>query len=156
MENELMTWLLSDPTIAAEIGLDRRIFPLKVPGQETRSAISFQRISTDPGFHLKGPDGLVQARLQVNCWGGEDTALPYGTARRLADAVKLKFDPQVTASKARPYPLTLGDYVIRNVRWLDEEDSFEGKVVDRDEMPDDIGVRLEFSVWYTEPATLPS
>ncbi|MDZ7906335.1 MAG: DUF3168 domain-containing protein [Cypionkella sp.] len=45
-------------------------------------AIALHGISGAENYHLKGPDGLLQARVQVDCW-----AMSYGSAKALSRAV---------------------------------------------------------------------
>lgn len=46
-------------------------------------AIVLHRVDGQPDYHLQGPSGLVQSRVQVDCW-----ALSYGDAKRAARAVE--------------------------------------------------------------------
>ncbi|MGR3452880.1 DUF3168 domain-containing protein [Pseudooceanicola sp.] len=80
MEEELRALLLADSGVTA-LASDRVNFGAHPQG-EPLPAVVLNTISGAEGYTLSGPDGLLQARVQVDVY-----ALTYGDAKRLARAV---------------------------------------------------------------------
>lgn len=76
--------LAEEPTIAALVG--DRIFPLFVPLVETEEfpALTYQLVSLTRSRHLRGPNGLARARVQITC-----ISRNTDDADALADAVRV-------------------------------------------------------------------
>jgi hypothetical protein len=144
IENELRTYLTTSSTVARLAG--EHVRPLRLPVTYDGPGITFQRISSNPIGHLNGQSGLVEIRMQINCWGGEGSDLPYANAKELAEAVKEKLDPK-TGSQ-RPWPRFLGAYEVENARLIDEQDIIEPSKDASDRA--DFGVSMDFSIWYQE------
>lgn len=85
LRKALRAFLLDDAAVyAAVIGSDRaRIFPARLPQNETRPSVVFQEITSTDEYHFEGSTGLVQSRMQIVCW-----ALNQEAASHLADLVK--------------------------------------------------------------------
>ena len=75
--------LLADPAVV--LLADERIFTLLAPQGERRPCIVFTRVSELEGATLAGPDGLVETRVQLDCW-----AETPDEASALAEAVRAR------------------------------------------------------------------
>jgi hypothetical protein len=64
-----------------------RIYPMEIPQGAVMPAIAYQRISTFRPGSLRGPVGLADPRIQVDCWA--DT---YAVAKAVAQAVRQSLD----------------------------------------------------------------
>lgn len=76
--------LLSDAAILAAVTTSgvSRIFPGILPQGETRPSVVQNLITEGSGYHMRGDDGLIQVRVQVDCW-----ALTQDLAVNLANLV---------------------------------------------------------------------
>lgn len=74
-----------------------------------KGSLVLHRIDGSPDYHLTGPSGLVESRVQADCWG-----LSYAAAKALARAVEAKL------SAAR---FTRGAIRFDAILILDERDS---------------------------------
>jgi len=63
-----------------------RVYQLKLPQAPTLPAIRVQLVTDVPGHHLRGPDGLLRSRVQVDAYVAE-SGDAYTTADGLAKAV---------------------------------------------------------------------
>lgn len=85
MEAALLAKLLA--TVGVTALSDSRINWSRRPQGETipanKGAIVLHRIDGFPDYHTLGPSGLVESRVQVDCWG-----LSYKAAKSLARAVE--------------------------------------------------------------------
>jgi hypothetical protein len=113
-----------------------RIYPIQAPQNVTKPYITYQRISTERDYTLGGPDGLVNAILQVDCWAATNDA-----ARSLADAVRLAFDD---------YRGTSSSVVIQGTFLHNDFDNWEQELAGGEPLLH--RVTLEFSAWYEETA----
>jgi Protein of unknown function (DUF3168) len=84
-EEILVARLKASPQVTALVG--SRIYPMVIPQGVVMPAIAYQRISTVRPGSLRGPSGIADPRLQVNCWA--DT---YGTAKTVAEEVRQSLD----------------------------------------------------------------
>ena len=64
-----------------------RVYTLKLPDSPTYPAIRVQLSDEQQRKHLRGPDGLTRARVQVDAYVREGSSDPYGTLHAIADAV---------------------------------------------------------------------
>jgi len=81
----LRAYLLDDAAIAAIVG--SRVHPLVLPQGDTGPSIVYSRISAVGDHHMSAASGLVQTRLQLDCW-----AASLDNAAALADLVKQRLD----------------------------------------------------------------
>ena len=77
--------LLSLSPVTALVG--SRVYQLKLPQKPTLPAIRVQQISEADEHHLRGRDGVVRTRIQVDAYAHESAADPYATATAVAAAV---------------------------------------------------------------------
>ena len=104
IEPAIVTLALADPATAALIGT--RIFPLLLPDDCQKPAVSYRLVSTLDQNTLDGPLGLVQVRLQIDSWGDA-----YADAKNVAQALYNLLDD---------YTGTVGTVAIANI-WRDAE-----------------------------------
>lgn len=64
-----------------------RVYTLKLPDTPTYPALRVQLIDDPQGKHLRGPNSLTRARVQVDAYVKEGSTDPYGTLHAIADAV---------------------------------------------------------------------
>jgi len=81
MEAALIAKLLATAGITALVG--QRISWSRRPQGEALPAIVLHRIDGAPDYHLTGASGIVESRVQVDCWGAS-----YGSAKAVARAVE--------------------------------------------------------------------
>lgn len=65
--------------------VDSRIYPMLAPQGERGPLIVVTRVSENEEPVLKGPSGLLQSRVQIDCWGPTPDA-----ASALAEAVRAR------------------------------------------------------------------
>lgn len=82
MEEALIGFMLSDAPLKALVG--DRIDWQKRPQGDALPSISMQRVSGVRDYAMQGPTGLVQSRVQVDCWG-ETYASALAVARAARD-----------------------------------------------------------------------
>lgn len=87
MEAALIAKLLASTGITALTST--RINWLRRPQGETIPAIVLHRIDGQPDYHHAGPSGLVESRIQIDCWAGS-----YKSAKAVARAVDAAFSGQ--------------------------------------------------------------
>ncbi len=58
--------LAADPALSALVG--QRIYPGSAPQGAVRPYVTFFSVSTSPGAHMLGGDGLAEVRLQLDIW----------------------------------------------------------------------------------------
>lgn len=107
MEAALLARLLATAGITALVS--QRINWSRRPQGETLPAIVLHRIDGAPDYHLTGASGLVESRVQVDCWGSS-----YGSAKTVARQV------EAAVSGAR---FTQGSIRFDAILILDERDS---------------------------------
>ena len=81
MEAALIAHLLAQIGITNIVG--RRITLGRRAQGGTLPAIVLHRIDGQPDYHLTGPSGLVESRVQVDCWSND-----YAGAKAAARAVE--------------------------------------------------------------------
>ncbi len=67
MEKALIGFMLTDTALAALVG--NRIDWQKRPQGDALPSISLQRVSGGRDYSMQGATGLVQSRVQIDCWG---------------------------------------------------------------------------------------
>ena len=87
MEYALIAKLLATVGITGITGT--RINWSRRPQGEALPAIVLHRIDGAPEYHLQAPSGLVESRVQVDCWGDD-----YVAAKDLARAVETAISGQ--------------------------------------------------------------
>lgn len=80
MEAALIARLLATAGVSALVS--NRINWSRRPQAEALPAIVLHRIDGSPDYHTQGPSGLIESRVQVDCWGAS-----YGAAKALARAI---------------------------------------------------------------------
>lgn len=103
-----------------------RIYPMQAPQTAVLPLVTYQRISTVRPGSLRGPVGLADPRIQVDCW-----AESYGTVKALADQVRHALDGYAGSGVIA---LILGEHDL-----LDDEGRRHR-------------VSQDYSVWVTEEA----
>lgn len=90
-EADLYAHLHGDSSITAQVST--RIYPVKMPQNATRPAITYQTISGDPMTDLDSADGdLLAVRVQIDCW-----AETYTAAAALGEAVRTRLKTAATS-----------------------------------------------------------
>lgn len=74
--------------VALATSAGSRIYMLKLPQNPTLPAVRVQRIGNVQEQHLRGPQGTVVTRVQVDAFVSETAADPYSTLADLVEAVK--------------------------------------------------------------------
>lgn len=110
-----------------------RIFRLKLGQKPTLPALLVQLISEPKGHHLRGPDGAVRARVQVDVYVSESVADPLGSVDTIGQAVTDALDGQV---------FTVGDVRVTGALQMDRRSEYE---------PPDLRLlreRQDYVVWW--------
>lgn len=81
MEAALLARLLAATALKALVST--RINWSRRPQGEGLPAVVLHRIDGAPDYHTAGPSGLVESRIQVDCWGAS-----YGAAKAVARQVE--------------------------------------------------------------------
>lgn len=80
-------WLKTRTAVTALVPA-ARIYQLKLPQTPTLPAIRVQLIANPKTYHLRGPQGLERARVQIDVYVSETMPPdPYGKAGEIADAI---------------------------------------------------------------------
>lgn len=85
MQEDLTAFLLADTAIAALLGGGDRLYWNLIEQGKPNPAAVIYLISGVPDYHMAGPSGLVESRVQIDCRGA--TA---AEAKQLYDAIRLK------------------------------------------------------------------
>lgn len=107
MEAALIARLLATAGLTALVST--RINWSRRPQAEALPAIVLHRIDGGRDYHLTGPSGIIESRVQVDCW-----AASYGSAKAVARAV------ETTLSGAR---FIQGAIRFNTIHVVDERDS---------------------------------
>lgn len=67
MESEIITYILEDAATLALIGT--RLTVINLPSNPILPAATIRTVSTTEQYGLDGPLGLIQVRLQIDCYG---------------------------------------------------------------------------------------
>ena len=100
MEAALITKMLATAGVTALS--ETRINWLRRPQGEGLPAIVLHRIDGAPDYHTEGPSGLVESRVQVDCWGAS-----YSAAKALARAVDTALSGQAFVQGAIRFDVIL-------------------------------------------------
>lgn len=82
MEEALIGFMLANPALVLLV--ETRIDWQKRPQGDTLPSISMQRVSGVRDYAMQGATGLVQSRVQIDCWG-ETYASTLAVARAVRD-----------------------------------------------------------------------
>lgn len=110
MEEAIIARLLGDAGVLVLVG--NRVFPVSRPQGSALPAATVMRISGAPIMDDGGESGLLDARIQIDCWGAT-----YTSAKLLARAV-------LTSLSA--FRGTVGSTEFENIELDTERDSREG------------------------------
>lgn len=80
MEEALVAYLLANAGLTALVG-DRINWSTRPQGSIV-PALALTKVGGVRGYTMRGPDGLIEARVQVDCWGRT-----FGEAKRASRAV---------------------------------------------------------------------
>jgi hypothetical protein len=100
MEAALMAKLLASASITALVST--RINWSRRPQGSALPCIVLHRIDGTPDVHHGGASGLVQSRVQVDCWGAS-----YGAAKAIARAVETAVTAQTFTQGAIRFDVIL-------------------------------------------------
>lgn len=115
----------------------RRIYPLMLKQGQKQPSIVYSRVSNVGDHHMRGPSGLSQPRVQIDCWA--DT---LNGAASLADQVKNRLDGfrgTVSFGSASPQDTVdiLGAF-------------FDGEREDYDDAAKMYRVSRDYFIWFRE------
>jgi Protein of unknown function (DUF3168) len=65
----IVYWLKADPALAALVGT--RIYQVHLPQSPSYPAVLVQSVSEPVTYHARGPNNLVQTRIQVDSYASE-------------------------------------------------------------------------------------
>lgn len=102
MEASLIAKLLATAGVTALVG--QRINWSRRPQGQALPAIVLTRVSGLPDVHHAGASGLVESRVQVDCWGAS-----YGSAKAVARAVEAAVTAQTFTQGAIRFDVILVD-----------------------------------------------
>lgn len=99
-EEAVVTQLLDTPEVRAVVGT--RVYQLMLPQKPTLPAIRVQLVDEPEMYHLRGPDNMTRARVQVDCYFAA-VGDAYDLATNLAEHVNtaLVYQPWNTTSPNR-------------------------------------------------------
>ena len=100
MEANLIAKLLATAGVTALVST--RINWSRRPQGSALPAIVLHRIDGAPDYHHAGASGLVQSRVQVDCW-----AVSYGAAKAIARAVETAVTAQTFTQGATRFDVIL-------------------------------------------------
>lgn len=86
MEADLMAYLLADSGLMALVKAEAqvaRVHWLQAPQGVAKPYVTLQRISGLRDTPMDGPSGIVESRVQIDCYG-----LKYGDAKAVARAIE--------------------------------------------------------------------
>lgn len=72
-----------------------RTYQVRLPETPTLPAVRVQLISEPHDHHLRGADGALRARVQVDIFVSDEAADPYGSLQSISAAVMAALDGQV-------------------------------------------------------------
>ena len=106
MEEALRTLLAADAGVAGAVGT--LVFWVEAPQSVNADFINLHLVSGVPDIAMQGPTGLVESRVQVDCW-----AATYSAAKTIGRAVK---------AAVNGYRGDIGSISIRLIRIAGERD----------------------------------
>ena len=131
MEEALVAFLLADAALAALVV--KRINWQTRPQGEALPAIVLQRVSGVRDYAMAGPTGLVESRVQVDCWG-KTHASALAVARRVR-ALLSGLRTEVSGTQLQ------GTFVLLE-RHSFEKESDGAQALHR--------VMMDFQIWHSE------
>ena len=112
LEEGLSTFLRANAAIVAV--LSTRSYPVRLPQNVPLPAASYRRSGTSPEV-LLDEDGLHRAIIEIAVWDAE-----YLNAKSVALVVR---------NELRRVENDLGGWVVRNVSWINEEDTYDEEAI---------------------------
>lgn len=131
MEEALVAFLLADAALAGLVAT--RITWQSRPQGEALPAVTLQRVSGARDYHMQGPSGLVQSRVQVDCWGAT-----YASALAVSRAVR----SLLSGIRTETGGIELQGAFIDGERHDFEKDGNAAQAFHR--------VMIDFQVWHSE------
>jgi Protein of unknown function (DUF3168) len=136
IRSALRRFLLADPAIAAIVGTNNRIYPVRLPQGQRLPSIVYSRVSGMGDHHMQGASGLSSPRFQIDAW-----APTIDEAANLADLVQERID-----GYRGPMPNTgspADDVEVQGVFLDNERDDYQSDI-------DMNRVSRDYIVWYEE------
>jgi hypothetical protein len=114
--------LLADVTLAALVGT--RVYMLKLPQKPTLPAVRVQLITEPRGYQLRGEDGAVRSRVQVDAYQYETATDPYDSVSDVADAASTALSGHRFTDAGSPVSLEVTGAFRQSRRVLYEAEEF--------------------------------
>lgn len=130
IEESLVAYLLADASISALVS--DRIHWGRIEAPALAPYVIMQKISAPRGYHMLGSDGLVESRIQVDCF-----AVTYLSAKSVARAIETRLSG---------FRGTQATTDFKAAFLQDERDT----IIDDDAPADLMGVSLDFTIWHKE------
>lgn len=135
IEAAIRDHLVADAGVFAIAGT--RGYQLKLPQEPTLPAFRVQLISDPRSYHMRGPNKLCRARIQIDAYGEESARPdPYATTNSLALAIEAVLSGKVFIA---------GSPIECKVTGAKQEDRRVG--YESEELRQ-IRVSLDYTVWY--------
>jgi len=132
MEDSFLALVRADVSVADILGA--RIHWVRRPqDQDALPACVLQRITGLPGYHTKGPDGLVKSRVQIDVWGETYTSCK-AAARSIISAIS-GYSGEVSGTKFQ------GIFIDGNRDMPDEDNDANNRL---------FRVSIDALIWHTE------
>lgn len=141
MESDLQAWLLADAGVAAAIG--DRLYRLVAAQGAVRPYAVMATLAAAPQRTLAGPTGEAVARLQLTCWGSEETAAGLADAEAARDALRTALRALEADILSYRRPRTIGTTRIRDVSDESDQELYDDEIRQPRRM-------IEFTVRYEE------
>jgi len=130
IRSALRQFLLDDPIVSGLVN-GNRIFPVRLPQDETRVSVVYFAASETGDYHMQGDSGLGQTRIQVDSW-----------AERPDQAVELANAVYDRLSGARATVTVGSDFVdIKGIFLANKRDLY-------DPIVKMTGVSRDYIIWY--------
>lgn len=131
MEESLVAYLMAYSGLTALIGSNPvRIYWTRAPQAVAKPYVTMQRISGNRDTHMQGVSGLVESRVQVDCYG-----LTYAASKGVARAVEARISGLAFTQSGTVFQVCILDA---------ERDGYED-----DATPDKLyRTSLDFIIWH--------
>lgn len=114
-----------------------RGYQLKLPQKATLPAFRIQLVSDPRSYHLRGPNKLCRARIQIDAYGEESAGTdPYASVNQLATAIETALSGKV---------FTAGSPIECKITGAQQDDRRVG--YESEELRQ-IRVSMDYTVWY--------
>lgn len=138
MESDLVAWLLADAGVAAAIA--DRLYRL-VAAQGAARPYAVLTGTSAPQRTLAGPTGEAVARLQLTCWGSDETVAGVADAEAARDALRAAL--RALEAYVLRMPKVIGTTRIRDVSDESDQELYDDEIRQPRRM-------IEFTVRYEE------